>query len=337
MRVVVEGTCAVAILVFAFQLGGALGAPAPSAAPAEQINCERGIAPACNLLALDYLRGQSGVPKDTAKAVALLTELCDDKFAPSCTRLGEILESGGDVAKNPMNAATLYDKACAGNDADGCMGAGNLAYAGKNLSVASNYYERACDAGNGEGCVNRANSLWAGIGATKDQAKAVPFFGKGCQHGRAVGCYMFGIALETGTGVDKDLDQAAELYNAACDRRLPAACTRLGVLEELGSGVTKNLRDALSDYRAGCDGKDADGCLYAGNVYYKGTGLSAPDYVSANIYFGLACAEGSAQGCYLRGVMLRQGTGIQKDPAQAAAHLAKACQLGFKQACSSGH
>src|SRR5262249_19857329 len=55
---------------------GALAAFTPaiaqnSSAPTNphQAACDRGVAAACNFLALDYLRGDEGTPKDTAKAV----------------------------------------------------------------------------------------------------------------------------------------------------------------------------------------------------------------------------------------------------------------------------
>jgi TPR repeat protein len=77
-------------------------------------------AESCAYLGAGYLRG-SGVMRDDVRAGQYLSQGCEAGFAPGCTWLASMYESGSTVtAKSVTRAAEFYKRGCDGGDQKAC-------------------------------------------------------------------------------------------------------------------------------------------------------------------------------------------------------------------------
>ncbi len=88
---------------------------------------------------------------------------------------------------------------------------------------AKELFEKACQGNDGEGCFYLGNLYRWGDGVQQDYAKAKELFEKSCDElnwGR--GCHGLALLFYVGQGVDQDLPRAAARWKQACDlgRRL---------------------------------------------------------------------------------------------------------------------
>ena len=129
------------------------------------------------------------------------------------------------------------------------------------------------------------------LGESNDPASALAFWGRACALEDARGCDALGVARDHGTGAPEDLPGAREAFAKACDLGAASGCRNRGILLEHGRGGPADADGARAAYRLACDGDDGSGC----------TRLS---------------------------LLLAEAPGA--DPAQCAALVAKACELGDK-------
>ena len=113
-------------------------------------------------------------PEETAPAckpgdVVGCRAQCDAHDMASCTDLGRMYAGGKHVAKDEVQAATLYQQACEAGYQRACSNLGSL-------------YER-------------------GGGVSKDEARAVGLYKGACDVGYAGGCANLGLAYDRGKGV----------------------------------------------------------------------------------------------------------------------------------------
>ncbi|SPF33019.1 Sel1 domain protein repeat-containing protein [Candidatus Sulfopaludibacter sp. SbA4] len=73
--------------------------------------CSRGDGESCFILASLHYAGR-GVPKDTARAVALFRQACDGGFPRGCGGLAECYRAGQGTEANPARAIENFEKAC---------------------------------------------------------------------------------------------------------------------------------------------------------------------------------------------------------------------------------
>jgi TPR repeat protein len=88
-----------------------------------QFVCDYGTdaaARACSLAGTTLLFSKN-LQHDVGGALALLEKGCNAGDTFGCFNLGAIYETGDDVPKDPRRAATYYQRACDGGDAEGCQ------------------------------------------------------------------------------------------------------------------------------------------------------------------------------------------------------------------------
>ena len=159
-------------------------------------------------------------------------------------------------------------------------------------------FAKACDAGDAMGCNNLANMYTEG--ADRDPARARALYERACDRGSGMGCSAMGKALLSGDGVPRDATQAARFFSRSatllqteCDLGNARACGQVGWLAERGLGIEKDVAKALRDYQVGCDGSDGPSC-YDLAVTRPRTGADDP---VASALFAKACQLGFAEAC----------------------------------------
>lgn len=306
-----------------------------------QAACQSGSAEACAHAGL-HLADQA----DNAKnALAALERSCELQSGAGCAHLAFLYATGKLVPKDDRRATQLYVRSCDLGDAQGCFNVGLMADQGRggarNLPRAVAKYEEACAGGSATACTNLGYFYEKGIGVKKDAARGVALYQRGCD-GTACppsnlnGCLNVGRAFRDGIGMEKDASRAASIFQQACDREPdPAdsgapenrsrACSLLGALYLEGNGVEKDPARGRQLSELGCERGDGYGCFNAA--------VTEPDLAKAASFLERACEAGDGEGCHDLGVAYEKGSGVTRNRRRAGELYAKACSLGFKQAC----
>ena len=275
-------------LWFAIALMGCGGAPPPeTTTPAEvTLTCEAFQA-----------------PRDGRCVYALSEEQqCMDGQEAACTVAGHAYLSGDAVAADEPHAAELYDRACRGDDAEGCASLAELREQGRggpeDVAEAARLYSLACELGDGSSCTNLGILVSEGRGVAQDPARAAGLFERSCGEGEANGCAYLGMAYIEGAGVTRNLEHGLELYERACDANIGFACNNLATVLEFNTELPLDPERIVALYEQSCSLGIAWGCFNVGRANGEGA-LVSLDLERARAHLSSACALEVAPACRL--------------------------------------
>ena len=160
-----------------------------------------------------------------------------------------------------------------------------------------------CNSGNFDSCVETAFLYIDGVGVSKDYKKANDYFSKACDGGDARGCFNLGVSYRDGTGVKQDIHKALKYFDIACNDGSAASCLMIGT-------------------------------LYDGSLYNMEEYRIEKDYKKAFDSYQKACDLENGIGCYFVAGLFVRGKGVTANSTKALEYLDKACDFGFKDACS---
>ena len=115
---------------------------------------------------------------------------------------------------------------------------GNEAYNKGDYQKAAELYQKACDGGDAGGCLNLGVLYKIGQGVKQDYQKAAQLSQKACDSGEAKGCFNLGVLY------DKDgqsFSTAKQYYGKACDLGLQSGCDKYRKLNEIQKAMRKRL------------------------------------------------------------------------------------------------
>lgn len=268
---------------------------------------------------------------------------------------------GGSSVSAPRTNAELQ-AGCEAGKAKDCGDLGQRYFTGsnttpKNDKTAAALFQRACDGGDAFGCMKLAFAYSEGLGVKADDARAAKLAERGCNGGSARACAFLGaVYAQGGGGYPKDVRRAEELLRQACFPidsfdYAPGPASRLAcpALAKLtGEPACSSLAVTERTIRKNC---------YVGERAWQETIIAAPapqvdpavaanaaittgnaaygrkDFATALAQFAVACDTGNAEACGAVGYMYIQGEGVQASGARAAAPLATACDGGIAIAC----
>lgn len=117
--------------------------------------CDRGVAPGCYILGVQYQNGRNFV-KDDARAFALFRLACAAGSARGCARMGEFYFLGMGAVVDRGKALEGFELACAGGYGPGCYNAGVLYRDGDagrtNAAYGLQLIAQACEMGTQAAC-----------------------------------------------------------------------------------------------------------------------------------------------------------------------------------------
>lgn len=215
-----------------------------------QRSCDMGYPLGCRSLAGMYAKGE-GVDQDGAKATSLYQRACDMGDSNGCESLGETENAA--VGQAPAADAAASQDGCSNLDAQGCFDlAGNYS-SGKGVTKdrakAGELYQQACDGGHAQGCVY-AGAIHA-FGDQQDLPKAEALLLQGCELGDPEGCTHVAHMYALGRDVEKDHAKAASLLQKACDLGAEESCRDLrefqndDVGQTIAQTVSRNMDNGL--------------------------------------------------------------------------------------------
>jgi TPR repeat protein len=216
--------------------------------------CDHGVAKACKDLGRLLFLGR-GVPRDEARAAALLRPACEaSPGSGACTVLG--LHEG-----DASRARALHERGCDAGDMDACT---NLALAVEDSDPtrALALLEGACTARRAKRFLHADEAVpcfdLGMLTRSTDPRRATELFTVACDAGHAASCGKLALLVTA-----SDPARAASLLVTACDGGDGSACNNLGVAYWSGQGVTKDRARAVSLWKKACEKGDAVGCRSA--------------------------------------------------------------------------
>lgn len=256
------------------------------------IACERNSPQGCYRAGHLYEHGT--LTKDEKKAADFYKRACEMKTADGtrpmsgankgCLYLGRLYERGAGVAKDEVQASTLYRKSC---DPD----------------------ERSAGV---DGCADLARIYELGRGVPKNPAKAAELLLYGCNGYSSPACFGLAGRYLSGNGLPRDEKRdekkAADLYKRSCGT-WPDGCVTLATMTVAGKGgLAKTDRDVTSVYVRGCSltmNHDAENenpaavgqmCAKAAAAEVAGKGMEK-NPTRALEHFTRACDRGDRASC----------------------------------------
>ncbi len=281
--------------------------------------------------------------RNLAKAVEQFQRACDAENADGCTGLGLAYLDGKGVPVEPEKAVPLLTRACDGGSLRGCNGLANAYLDGQGIAMdeakARSLYQRACDGNEVRGCINLAPFYTAGRGVPKDHARAFSLYERACKGGRSDGCFWTGVAYKRGQGVTRSCSKGDELIRTACnDEKNPVSAACIDLALSLARGTCdkhKDMAESIRYSKRACELSKAD-CGLLGAAYVDGNGIRRDKKEGIRLLTE-SCSADSADGCAILAEYYRIGRGVPRLPAEAAALLKKACDLGHDLSCQSAH
>lgn len=170
-----------------------------------------------------------------------------------------------------------------------------------------------------------------GYGVADDPAKAAELYGQAAEGGLTVAMTNLGRLYEDGRGVPQDYGRAAELYAQAAAAGSAYGAGALGYLTEIGLGVPADEAEAVRLYRIAAEGGEAFAQRNMGVMYAAGRGGLQQNDEEAVKYFSMAADQHYAPAYLDLALIYKNGTGVDKDTAEAERYLRMAIVEGDPQ------
>jgi len=168
---------------------------------------------------------------DTRNQIAAQQKRCTDGNAAECVSLGVRYLNGNGVATDGKLAVTLFERACAAKDAQGCTNAGivaNNAQGGfpRDIARARDNYQKGCDLGGSDSCNNLGNLIERGVGGPADPFAAATLYVKACDQKNAIACGNLSRFYERGIAVKRSASRALSFRKLACSYGQASSCPK---------------------------------------------------------------------------------------------------------------
>ncbi len=229
---------------------------------------------------------------------------CAAGFGPACDVLGAQYRDGTGVAKDPVKAAS--------------------------------YFQRGCDSGHPGSCASLGWAYEDGAGVVKDVARAIALYRRACDGGDRWSCTRLAFALASGDGVARDTAEAVRLLEKSCSAADVMACAKLGSMLRVGDeeGVPQDTTRAETLLRGACGKGSSWGCgELAGLLVARG---ASQDFQEAATLLEGACEKDAPAFCAMLAGLLELGRGVARDETRAAALYRRACERGYAPSCDKG-
>jgi TPR repeat protein len=144
---------------------------------------------------------------------------CYHGSGAACVTLGNALNEGGMVARDPAEAGKNFAHGCELGVSQGCRSVFHLV-----RESGGSFFQSACDRGDAESCFLLGSLYYAGSGVPKDPARAFALFQRSCSAGWSRGCSGLAECYRAGAGTAVDSSLALENFDKACRAGIAPSC-----------------------------------------------------------------------------------------------------------------
>lgn len=178
--------------------------------------------------------------KDYKKALELFEGSCQKKFGQACYSVGLMYKNAEGVDQDLDHSADMFSKACALNNAYGCLDACAFYKDDAQGDKALPFCQRACELGNGAGCFNASDLYFT---KHKDIQSTLMYSKRSCDLGIATACSNAAFLYAEGnSALKQDITQAAQYFKKACDLGNEQSCENHQKLQaQIDSNTSKSI------------------------------------------------------------------------------------------------
>lgn len=219
-------------------------------------SCQESKDPAiCLAMAGRYFDG-NGVKADPEKAIRLMREQCDAKYAVACMTVKRFMELGAECTTEA-------------NCSEGC-----------NKAL-------------GSACLKLGSMFLEGNGAAKDPIAALQKFKRGCELGWGEACRAAGFVYGKGVGVPKSMASASEWMKKGCDLGDDSSCSQANNTACIADAVNAKQRRPKED--AKCKRVRDSGKNLHADPRKNYSAYEAPDESKLDLCYEAVMSEGCFQ------------------------------------------
>jgi len=258
-------------------------------APAAQ----RGSAASQVLLAVAYLNGDGGLPREPAKAAYWFEQAAIQGNAYAEKRLGDLYEQGLGVPANPKLAF------------DWRLKAANRGAVEAQLKVGKMYQE--------------------GAGVAKDIDQAIHWFHRAATEGNAEAQYLLGRLYHYGGDVEVDRAAARSWFEKAALQGYEGAIHILNLIESIGYQLDETWHNRTPGLKDLAEDGDLEAEYQLAQRYERGIGGFKKDAATALDWYRRAAAGGHLMAMRALAQIYAEGLdGVERNPNAAAEWAARA-------------
>ena len=261
-----------------------------------------------------------------AEGLRLIQRAADAGSAEGQHRLALVFINGdAGVPRNPARAVELFEKAAAQGHRRAQLNLGTLYFRGqgvqRDLIQARAWLEQAAGDVYATYALGRALSESAPP-ASADPTRAADLYRRAAEKGHMLAALRYGMALADGSGVKQDLPGAQRWLVQAQQNGVPEAALALGDMAVRTPATRdkaaneKILKSAISWYQAAANAGVPSGQFKLANAYLAGSGV-VRDPAQAQLWYSRAAQQGLPEAQQALGVMLLTGTAGTTDPVEA--------------------
>ncbi|MEE2643822.1 MAG: hypothetical protein VYD19_02705 [Myxococcota bacterium] len=307
--------------------------------------CSAGHQPACNALAgvlINQLSEERGGLNEARlsdphapealklrRAISLYETACDSNYSAACYNLSHAYAEGAFVQHEPAYALRFAKRACALNDAEGCLLEGRLhkELTPKLTKPRLLAWEKSCTirAGAG-GCVALAR-YYQPLNGSLERHLALRFAERGCEGGSGQSCVTASAIFDArGEG-----DRAEVLLSRACEGERVEGCAGLAARQAMRG------EDSTATLQRGCEGRSMQSCAALAAQLLERQEDEAQ--AKAAQLAKLACDAEVPEGCYTLYLVRKRSQTHGSDRRALRALAQRACRGGVRAACAAlvGH
>ncbi len=195
--------------------------------------------------------------------------------------------------------------------------------------------EKSAAGGDAQAKFLLARAYFRGEGVGKDAAKSAQLLQEAAALGNADAMDGLGYLFNEGEGVPKDEAQAVEWFRKAAEADSLKGQLHLGLMLRQGKTLVLSNEESLTWIHKSADGGLMESKAVLGRLYFLGDKLQRRDVAKAAPFLREAAESGDPICQNIFGVALRDGAGVDKDPAVAETWFRKAAQKNSLKAQSN--
>jgi hypothetical protein len=180
---------------------------------------------------------------------------CQHNSANACFTLGNLLNGGKGLPRDPIGAGRSFKHACDIGLESACNSVLTMV-----KTDGDGILLQPCNRGDGASCFMLGSLYYGGQGVGRNLEYSATLFRQSCTAGFTRGCGQLGESYLFGEGVPKDIVKARQLLENACDAGYGPGCFNVGIMHRGGIATPKNEILALARFRQGCDMGDRNAC-----------------------------------------------------------------------------
>jgi TPR repeat protein len=272
------------------------------------------------------------VQKDYGKAVAIYSELANNKYSIAEYQMGYLTLHGFGIDKDDLIANAFFLKAAEQGLPQAKFALGTMYLTALNTAQAMPWLKQAALQNDPHALYMAGVMYENGINMPVDPNVAVSFYEKSAQQGFSSALYNLALMLYKGEGVPKNIPVALTYFAKAATAGSAKAQDVMGVFTSMGmNNIAVNQSQALAFFNESAKQGLIEGQYNLGVMYYNGWGVAA-DEKNALLWITKAADQGLPRATYLEGYLAYNGIGETKNVAQALELYEKAADLGLPDA-----